>query len=144
MLLTEHEITLRVHYHEVDGQGRVHNSQYLNYFERGRVEMLRASSISYREIENAGIMLVVRRAELQFHSPALFDDALVLRTRLTYCHGARIEHQYQLFRPNDLDENGVSKETLLVSGVTEIGCIDSKGRARRLPAELQLNMRGNT
>ena len=140
MLLTEHEITLRVHYHEVDGQGRVHNSQYLNYFERGRVEMLRASGIAYRDIEAAGYMLVVRRAELHFLAPASFDDILVLQIRLSYCHGARIEHQYQLIRQ---DADGV-EPTLLVSGTTEIGCIDRNGRAKRLPPELQLNLRPST
>jgi len=137
MLLTEHEISLRVHYHEVDGQGRVHNSQYLNYFERGRVEMLRASGIAYKDIETAGYMLVVRRAELHFHAPASFDDHLVLRMRLSYCHGARIEHQYQLIRQ---DADGV-EPTLIVSGMTEIGCVDRNGRAKRLPPELQLNLR---
>jgi acyl-CoA thioester hydrolase len=100
-MVSEHEITIRVHYHEVDGQGRVHNSQYLNFFERGRVEMLRASGISYREVEQSGIMLVIRSMQVEFHAPALFDDVLVLKTRLGYCHGARIEHHYRLVRANE-------------------------------------------
>jgi len=72
-MLSEHEVPIRVHYHEVDGQGRVHNSQYLNYFERGRVEMLRASGFSYRELEQNGLMLVVRSMQVEFHWPAEFD-----------------------------------------------------------------------
>jgi acyl-CoA thioester hydrolase len=138
-MVSEHEITIRVHYHEVDGQGRVHNSQYLNFFERGRVEMLRASGISYREVEQSGIMLVIRSMQVEFHAPALFDDVLVLKTRLGYCHGARIEHHYRLVRAN---EDTQSEGDLIVTGKSEIGCIDSSGRAKRLPPYLQLNLRG--
>ncbi|MFN7731484.1 MAG: acyl-CoA thioesterase [Pirellula sp.] len=137
-VVSEHEITIRVHYHEVDGQGRVHNAQYLNYFERGRVEMLRASGISYAEVERSGIMLVVRSMHVDFHAPAVFDDCLVLQTRLGHCHGARIEHHYRLVRP--ATEPGAD-EVLIVSGKSEIGCIDTQGRAKRLPDYLQLNLR---
>lgn len=138
-MVFEHEIAIRVNYHEVDGQGRVHNSQYLNYFERGRVEMLRASGISYREVEQSGLMLVVRSMHVDFHMPAVFDDELTLTTRLGYCHGARIEHHYRIVRrANGLD----GEEVLLVTGKSEIGCIDLAGRAKRLPAYLQLNLRG--
>ena len=169
-MISEHETTIRVHYHEVDGQGRVHNSNYLSYFERGRVEMLRASGISYKELESTGLMLVVRMMHVDFHAPAVFDDLLVLKTRLGYCHGARIEHHYRLVRPraasrdeaaleatktplteasqqesNGGDLNGVDLEggDLIVSGRSEIGCVDATGRVRRLPAFLQLNLRGD-
>lgn len=137
-MLEEHELHIRVHYHEVDGQGRVHNSQYLNYFERGRVEMLRASGFSYRELEASGLMLVVRSLEIQFHSPAVFDDELILITRLGYCHGARIQHRYRLVRscPHQPRESNI-----LVTGTSEIGCIDHTGKVRRLPSFLQLNLR---
>ena len=179
-MISEHETTIRVHYHEVDGQGRVHNSNYLSYFERGRVEMHRASGISYKELESTGLMLVVRMMHVDFHAPAVFDDVLVLKTRLGYCHGARIEHHYRLVRPraasrdeaaleatktplteasqqesnggdlnggdlNGGDLNGVDLEggDLIVSGRSEIGCVDATGRVRRLPAFLQLNLRGD-
>ncbi len=51
---TEHEIQIRVRYQETDAQGRVHHSNYVNYFEVGRVEMLRASGRTYRDLEAAG------------------------------------------------------------------------------------------
>ncbi len=45
-MLNEHEITFRVRYPETDGMGVVHHSRYFQYFEMGRVELLRAISIS--------------------------------------------------------------------------------------------------
>jgi acyl-CoA thioesterase FadM len=71
--------------------------------------------------------------------PAVFDDELLLYTRLGYCHGARIEHHYRLVRPAPADG---SQPQLLVTGHSEIGCVDIAGRARRLPSFLQLNLRG--
>ena len=55
----EHEIEIRVRYQETDGQGRVHHANYLTWFELGRVELLRAAGHSYRELEAAGLFLVV-------------------------------------------------------------------------------------
>lgn len=141
-MIHEHQIPIRVHYHEVDGQGRVHNAQYMNYFERGRVEMLRASGISYKDIEEGGTLLVVRSMNIQFHMPAVFDDTLLLQTRIAYCHGARIEHHYRLVRRREVGvgENGAG-EDLLVTATSEIASIDRSGRVQRLPAILQLNIR---
>ena len=79
-----HRLPIRVQYYETDGQGRVHNSQYLNYFERGRVEMLRSIGVSYRELEQTGLMLVVRSMHVDFRLPAQFDDELVLITSLRH------------------------------------------------------------
>ncbi len=61
---------IRVRYHETDGQGRVHHAQYLNFFERGRVEMLRAAGHSYRELEASGLLLVVTKMEIQYFLPS--------------------------------------------------------------------------
>ena len=55
----EHEIEIRVRYQETDGQGRVHHANFLNYFEVGRTELLRAAGHSYRQLEEEeGLMLV--------------------------------------------------------------------------------------
>ena len=129
-----HRLPIRVNYHETDGQGRVHNSQYLNYFERGRVEMLRSIGISYRALEQTGLMLVVRSMHVNFHTPAQFDDQLELKTLLLHSHGARVEHGYELVKKGDAD-NGTS---VVVTGRSVIACIDRDGKVRRLPKELQL------
>lgn len=139
-----HQLEIRVRYHEVDGQGRVHNSQYLNYFERGRVEMLRDAGISYRELEQSGLMLVVKTMHVDFHIPAEFDDLLVLRTSLVHCHGARIEHAYELVKPNIVVPGAANDRFVIVTGHSVIACVDREGRVKRLPKELQINRRSNS
>jgi acyl-CoA thioester hydrolase len=123
-----HDIEIRVRYQETDGQGRVHHANYLTWFELGRVELLRAAGHSYRELEEAGIYLVVAEVAVQYHLPALFDDVLTLRTTTVKAKGARIEHRYQVFRGQEL----------LAEGTTTVACINRSGRVSRLPAWLLL------
>jgi acyl-CoA thioester hydrolase len=123
----QHEIDIRVRYQETDGQGRVHHANYLTWFELGRVELLRAMGHSYRELEEAGIYLVVAQASLQYYLPALFDDVLRLRTSTVIAKGARIEHRYEVFRGDEL----------LAEGTTTVACIDKSGRVTRLPPWLR-------
>lgn len=122
-----HEIEIRVRYQETDGQGRVHHANYLTWFELGRVELLRSMGHSYRELEQAGVYLVVADVSMRYYLPALFDDVLRLRTTTVRAKGARIEHRYEVFRGPEL----------LAEGTTTVACIDKTGRVCRLPAWLQ-------
>jgi acyl-CoA thioester hydrolase len=122
-MLNQHEIEIRVRYQETDGQGRVHHANYLTWFELGRVELLRAAGHSYRELEAAGIFLVVAEVAIQYFLPAHFDDVLRLRTTTLRAKGARIEHHYEVFRGKEL----------LAKGSTTVACIDRTGRVTRLP-----------
>ena len=125
-MLTQHEIEIRVRYQETDGQGRVHHANYLTWFELGRVELLRAAGHSYRELEAAGVFLVVAEVAARYYLPALFDDVLRLQTTTLRARGARIEHGYQVFRGPEL----------LAEATTTVACIDRAGRVKRLPAWL--------
>jgi acyl-CoA thioester hydrolase len=122
-MLTQHEIEIRVRYQETDGQGRVHHANYLTWFELGRVELLRAAGHSYRQLEEAGIFLVVAEVAIQYFLPAHFDDVLRLRTTTDRAKGARIEHFYEVLRGKEL----------LAKGSTTVACIDRTGRVTRLP-----------
>ena len=127
-MLRQHEIEIRVRYQETDAQGRVHHASYLNYFEIGRVELLRAAGYSYRQFEDDGIFLVVAEISCQYYLPANYDDLVRLRTTTERSKGARIEHTYELFRDDDL----------LVRGRSVLACVNREGRVQRLPRSLWL------
>ena len=128
-MLTSHSIEIRVRYQETDAQGRVHHANYLKWFELGRVELLRAAGHSYRELEEAGVFLVVAEAQIAFHQPASFDDLLTLTTTTVKAKGARIEHRYEVHRGSEL----------LATGTTTVACIDRSGRVARLPQWLRVD-----
>jgi acyl-CoA thioester hydrolase len=121
--MIEQTIEIRVRYQETDGQGRVHHANFLTYFEQGRVELLRSLGKSYRDLEASGIMLVVSEMTIRYHSAAVFDDVLRVTTRAVEARGARIRHEYQVHRG----------EELLAEGQSTVACINREGRVARLP-----------
>ncbi|MEI6089958.1 MAG: thioesterase family protein [bacterium] len=78
----EYAVNIRVGYNQTDKMGYAHHSQYLVYYEYARLEYLRELGISYKEIEDNGIMMPVISAKLDFIQPAYYDDVLTISTNL--------------------------------------------------------------
>lgn len=124
----EHTLTLRVRYIEVDAMGYLHHSRFLQYFELGRIELLRSLGHSYADLETQGFFFVVARAEIRFRAPARFDEELTLRTRVVRQTPVRVEHVYELKRG----------DTLLADGTTTIACVNAAGQVNAIPDHLLL------
>src|SRR5207248_6607372 len=101
-----HMLSIRVRYPEVDAMGYVHHSRYLQYFEMGRVELLRSLGHSYADLERQGVYFVVTKAEIQYKAPARYDDELTLITRIVRQTHVRIDHAYELKRGDVLLAEG--------------------------------------
>lgn len=125
----KHEIQVRVRYQETDGQGRVHHTNYINYFEVARVEMLRSSGKSYRELEADGVMLVVSQVTCNYYRGAMDDDLLTIKTTVIRAKGVRIHHHYEIF----------AEDELVAEGDTTVVAVDPTGKVVRLPVWLQLD-----
>lgn len=127
-MLTRHEIEIRVRYQETDAQQRVHHGTYINYFEVGRVELLRAAGKSYKELENEGLMLVVTEISCKYYVPAEYDDLLRVITSVVRAKGVRIEHKYEIFRGDEL----------VCEGHSVVASVGKDGKIKRLPAWLTM------
>ena len=123
---TEHTISIRVRYPEVDAMGYLHHSRYLQYFEMGRIEFLRALGFSYADMEREGVFFVVTKAEIRFKAPAKYDEELTLTTRVERQTHVRFDHAYELRRGN----------TLLAEATTTIACVGRDGKLRAMPEAL--------
>lgn len=126
LIPAEHQIEIRVRYQETDGQGHVHHSNYLNYFEVARAEMLRLGGVSYRELEESGVILVVNQASCNYRTAAKYDDVLTIKTTLVKAKGARIVHRYLITRGQDV----------ICEGETVVASIGTDGKVKRLPGWL--------
>lgn len=126
MPLAEHSISIRVRYPEVDGMGYLHHSRYLQYFEIGRVELLRSLGHRYADLEARGILFVVIKAEIRYKAPARYDDELQLNTRLIKATHVKFDHEYVLSR----------ETTILAEGSTSIACVDRTGQLQKIPDDL--------
>lgn len=128
MALSEHSIVIRVRYPEVDAMGYLHHSRYFQYFEMGRVELLRALGHNYADLEREGVFFAVVKVECRYRAPARYDDELTLLTRMVRQTSVRIDHVYELRRG----------EMLLAEASTTIACIGRDGQLEAIPEKLQL------
>ena len=95
MYITETQI--RVRYGETDRMGYVYYGNYASYFEVARVEALRNLGMSYRDMEDSGIMLPVLHFEIKYIKPAFYDDLVIIKTTVGEMPKARIRFQYESF-----------------------------------------------
>jgi acyl-CoA thioester hydrolase len=105
------ETTLRVRYAETDRMGVVYHSNFVIWFEVGRVELLRQLGFEYSQMEqhdNCHIPVVDLR--VRYKAPAQYDDEIVIRTELKNVRSSLLHFSYEVFRQAD--------RTLLATGET--------------------------
>ncbi|WP_188375325.1 acyl-CoA thioesterase [Winogradskyella haliclonae] len=126
--MNKNETQIRVRYGETDQMGVVYHANYASYFEVGRTEWLRQYGITYKSMEENGIMLPVISLNIKYKNSARYDDLLTLKTSLKKMPMASIEFDYELL--ND-------KSELLATGHTVLVFIDmEKNRPTRCPKYL--------
>ena len=105
------EAKLRVRYAETDQMGVVYHSNYIIWFEVGRVELLRQLGFTYKEMESQDeCRIAVVDVKCRYKSPALYDDEIIIRTNLKNVRDSLIHFGYEVLRASD--------RTLLAEGET--------------------------
>ena len=112
--------TVRVRYVETDKMGVVYYANYLVWFEIGRVEFLRQLGFDYRKMEEEDdCMLPVVEATCRYKAPAVYDDVIVIETRVSAMRSSMLKFSYEVFRAESTTESGaVVPAKLLASGET--------------------------
>lgn len=123
-------MVVRVRYCECDPMGVAHHGAYVAWLEMGRTELLRASGVSYADLEAAGVFLVVARLEIRYRAPGRYDDEMMVETALTGGGRARLDHAYEVWR---FQRGGAGKAALLATATSTLACVDAEGRVRALP-----------
>lgn len=115
---------VRVRYAETDQMGVVYHGNYAQYFEIGRVEWLRNQGLSYKWMEEHGIMLPVVSLTMDYKKPARYDDLLTVTTVLKKQSTVKIEFDYEI-----RNEQG----ELLTTGYSMLVFVDMKTGKPVLP-----------
>jgi len=105
------KISFRVRYGETDQMSYVYHGNYPEYLEMGRIEWLRKLGISYKKMEESGIMLPVIRLNINYKNPAKYDDLLTLETTLKKIPSVRIDFHYEI-RNSDSQLITIAETTL--------------------------------
>ena len=115
--MREYEFTVRVRYAETDQMGVVYHGNYAQYFEMGRVEWLRNLGVSYKWMEDNGVMLPVVSLEMNYKKPARYDDVLCIKTILKSQNSVKIEFDYEIYN---------EQNQLLTTGYSMLVFVDMK------------------
>ncbi|MCR5113454.1 MAG: acyl-CoA thioesterase [Acholeplasmatales bacterium] len=84
----------RAFYHETDQMGVIHHANYLKWLEEARVRFMDQQGITYRSMEEAGIISPVVSINIEYKSPAKFDDVVIIETTLERYTGSKCEFSY--------------------------------------------------
>tara|TARA_R110000796_G_scaffold252619_2_gene388768 strand:+ start:16930 stop:17388 length:459 start_codon:yes stop_codon:yes gene_type:complete len=95
------KISFRVRYGETDQMGVVYHGNYAQYLEIGRVEWLRSMGISYKKLEESGVILPVISLAINFKKSALYDDLITVETVLKKTPAVKIEFDYKIYNENN-------------------------------------------
>lgn len=126
--MVKSELNIDVRYYETDQMGIVHHSNYVRYFECGRVDMLKKLGLPIEKIEEAGVMLPVVSVECRYKVPARLGDTLKVVTLIDEVPRAKLVIRTEIFNPDGL---------LCCEGKVVLGFINSLTRRPvRCPDEL--------
>ena len=117
--MKSHKTFVKVRYAETDQMGVVHHGNYPQYLEIARLEWLDTLGISYKNMEQEGIMLPVYELNLKYIKPVTFDEKLTIETRLHEMPNVKIIFDYSVF-----NEQG----ELVTSATSVLVFMDSKTR----------------
>jgi len=118
-------IELRVRYAETDQMGVAHHANYLVWCEEARTAHFRRSGVSYRDLENQGLILVVVEVQVRYRAPARYDDLLRVDCWVRDRNRRRLIFGYAVRRPDD--------HQLLATAQTSLIALDSSHVLGRLP-----------
>jgi acyl-CoA thioester hydrolase len=122
--MREFQFKVRVRYAETDQMGVVYHGNYAQYFEMGRVEWLRNLGVSYKWMEDNGIMLPVVSLTMNYKKPARYDDELTVVTIFKSQTSVKIEFDYEIYNTNN---------DLLTTGNSVLVFVDMKTGRPTLP-----------
>ena len=117
--MSKFEHFLEVRYYETDQMGIVHHSNYIRYFECGRMAMLEEVGLPMHKIEEAGVMMPITAVECKYRIPARLGDKLRVVTMINEMPRARLTVNTEIYNQND---------QLLSTGSVTMGFIDATTR----------------
>jgi len=122
-----------IYYEDTDCGGVVYYASYLRFFERARTQALIGRGVDPAEWMRRGVLFTVTRAEVDYKSPAAYGDRLIVETKIENVKGSRLTFAYTVTN----ERNG----GLVVTGKTDMACVNDRMRPRRIPPEIVERMR---
>jgi acyl-CoA thioester hydrolase len=126
--MVQSEIQIRVRYSETDRMGYVYYGNYAAYLEVARVEALRSLGITYKDLEDQGVLLPVSEYQIRYLKPAYYDEVLIIKTVIPGTSGVRLLFNYEVLN--------ASGDLLAVASTTLVFVTAATGKPCAPPEEV--------
>ncbi len=123
------ETKIRVRYGETDRMGYMYYGHYPEYFEVSRTDMIRSLGLSYRDIEDMGIIMPVRSLHVDYKNPARYDELLVVKSIMNKLPEIKLDIDYEIYN---------EQYQLVCKGNTILAFVDAKTRRPKRAPEFFL------
>ncbi len=121
-------LDITVRFAETDAMGIVHHSNYVIWFEAGRIAWMDAVGMPYSEVAEGGNHFSVTGIQVEYRSPSRYGDTVRVLTRLTELRSRKVSFAYEI--------RSVDDSRLLVSGASQHICVDLEGCMAKIPASV--------
>lgn len=126
--MADHETTIRVYYEDTDAGGIVYYANYLKYAERARSEWLRDHGVENKKLaDEDGLFFVVKSCSLDYHTPAVLDDLITVKTTLEEFKSASIVLSQDIYKA----------DKKLVSVRVKICMVNGSKRPAKIPHHIK-------
>lgn len=97
---------ITVRYAETDMMGIVHHSRYYPWFEQARTEFIKNAGMSYRKMEEEGVLLPLTETHAKYIIPLKYEDEVKIITHMTRLRAASCEFGYEVYKGEELCTTG--------------------------------------
>lgn len=118
----------RVNYSETDQMGFVYHANYLVWLDMARTEHLRATGVTYKDMEERGVFLAVTEARIRYRQAARYDDVVRIRCWVRDLTTRRVVFGYAVERAGTAE--------LLATAETALIALDHRRALARVPADV--------
>jgi len=119
---------IRIYYEDTDCGGVVYYANYLKYFERARTQYLEERGLSVARLMKEGTVFVVVHADVDYRSPARYDDRLSIETVVSDMTAASFTFSH-VIRERE-------SQRVVVEGLARLAATDGNGKVKRLDKAL--------
>ena len=120
-------IEKRIYYHDTDCGGVVYYANYLKHLEEARTEFCRHRNINLKELSKKGILFVVIHLEVDYKSPARYQDKIKIFTKVEKVRHSSLEFVQEIMRD----------DSLLIRGKTTWVCVNKDFKPKPIPKDIK-------
>lgn len=119
----------KIYYHDTDSGGVVYYANYLKYFEEARTELFTSLGINIKELQDKGVLFVVSKVEVDYKSPAHYQEELDIEVSLKNVRGVSFEVHYRVTEGNN--------KRLIVEAQTKMVCVNKDLGPVKIPEDIR-------